>query len=201
MLLTLALTPPEEVLDDVEAVLDRTAPPDGELARVDRSALFLPFFGLGNVGTAAARDLGALLADGLARHPARPAVHLGGSWALEEPGDPTVAIRLDGDVGGVLDLARVLPAIVQDQGFFVDRRAFAPRLTLGAVTATTTLGWLERLVGALDRHATPTWEVAQVDLVRRRWGAPSGGPGATWELVDSVPLAGDPVRRPARSGS
>ena len=49
MHVTVAIIPPEHVLDDVEAALARTPAPPGEFDLVPRGSLMIPVFSLGNV--------------------------------------------------------------------------------------------------------------------------------------------------------
>jgi 2'-5' RNA ligase len=184
MLLSVALMPPDHVLDDVEAMLARTPAPPGEFSWVGRSALMIPVFGLGNITRVEVSAIATYLSDELVDPEPAPRVRFSGAWALEEEGDPTVALPLVGEVDRVRALARNLQVLVADHGFFVDRRKFVPRLTLGAVTPTTTLPFLERLVGALAEHATPIWSVDSVALVRRRFD--DDAETEIWEVVETV---------------
>ncbi len=188
MLLSVALMPPDHVLDDVEAMLARTPTPPGEFAWVHRSSLTLPVFGLGNITRPEVSAVAAYLSHELNDPDPPPRVRFAGVWALEGEGDPTVALPLVGEVDRVAALARTLQTLAADQGFFVDRRKFVPRLTLGSVTPTTSLPFLERLVASLEEHATPVWSVDTVSLVRRRYEGDEAA--ESWEVIETVSITG-----------
>jgi 2'-5' RNA ligase len=190
MLLSVALTPPDHVLDDIEALLARTPAPRGEFSFVHRSALILPVFGLGNITRPQVRAVAAHLSAELDHADPPAKVRFAGAWALEDDGDPTVGLPLVGDVERIHELARTLQVLVADQGFYVDRRTFVARMTLGSVTPTTTLRYLERLVASLEAHATPVWPVESVALVRRRFG--DDVETEVWEVVETVSLTSGP---------
>ena len=137
---------------------------------------------LGNVTRPQAGEIADLLRDGIEETGPPPEVGLRGVWALEDEGDPTVALPLVGDVDRLDQLARSLPALVARHGFFVDRRRWAPRLTLGSVTATTSLPFLERLVDDLTGHTSQTWPVDSIALARRRFDSAS----EAWEVIETV---------------
>lgn len=187
MQLFVALRPPDHVVDGVVAALARVPAPPGELDLLPRSALMLPVFGLGNITRPEASSLTAFLRGELVSSEPAPHVGFRGVWALEEEGDPTVALRLVGEVDPVLALAAHLQVLVAEHGFFVDRRRFVPRMTVGSVTRSTSLPYLERLVGELGEHTSPLWPVSAVDLVRPRWD--SDAQVTQWEHVRSIPTA------------
>jgi len=177
-----AIIPPSHVLDDVEARLGRIPTPPGEFERAPRAALLIPVMILGNVTRPQAGEIADLLGDGIEETGPPPEVGLRGVWALEDEGDPTVALPLVGDVDRLDQLARSLPALVARHGFFVDRRRWAPRLTLGSVTATTSLPFLERLVDDLAGHTSQTWPVDSIALARRLFDSAS----EAWEVIETV---------------
>ena len=105
MHVTVAIVPPEPVLDHVEAALARTPVPPGEFERVARGSLMIPVFSLGNVApdpeaSAVAQQFLHEELDEPGRRPP-PQVHLEGVWALEAEGDLTVGLPLAGDVARV----------------------------------------------------------------------------------------------------
>lgn len=177
-----AIVPPAHVLDDVEARLARVPAPPGEFDRAARGALLVPVMILGNVTRPQAGEIADLLRDGVEEDGPPPEVGLRGVWALEDEGDRTVALPLVGDVDRLDRLARGLPALVAKHGFFVDRRRWAPRLTLGSVTATTSLPFLERLVDDLAGYTSQTWPVDSIALARRRFDTAS----EAWEVIETV---------------
>ena len=183
MHVTVAIIPPDHVLDDVEAAVSRTPAPPGELDRAGRSALMLPVFSLGNVARPEVTAVAEFLRDTLDRSATPPQVRFAGVWALEAEGDPTVGLPLDGEVDRVDELVRTLWDLVTVRGFFVDRRGWAARLTVGSVTATTSLPFLERLVADLATYTSPSWPVSAISLVRQRFDTP--GPDGS-EVVEEV---------------
>lgn len=190
MRVVVAITPPEHVIDDVEAALARTPVPPGEFARVPAPALMMPMFSLGNVTRPEVSTVAASLTAELDRSRPPVTVGLSGVWALETEGDPTVGLPLIGEVDRIGELAGSLFALVARYGYFVDRRRWVPRLTIGSVTATTSLAFLERLVADLERYASPTWQVTSVALVRQRFDSAQA---STWDVLETVPTVLDPA--------
>jgi len=186
MHVSVAVVPPEHVLDDVEAALARTPVPAGELDRVPRGSLMIPVFSLGNVARPEATRVADLLRATLDSSPPPARVRFAGVWALEAQGDPSIALPLVGEADRLHDLARTLSTLVAQHGWYVDRRRWAPRMTVASVTATTSLPVLEHLVADLEGHEGPPWPVASVALVRPRLGADDPG---RWEVLDEVPTA------------
>jgi len=184
-----AVIPPSHVLDEVEAALARIPTPPGEFEWAPRAALLIPVMTLGNVTRPQAGKIADLLRDDIEHPGPPPEVGLRGVWALEDDGDPSVALPLVGDVARLDELARSLPALVAKHGFFVDRRRWAPRLTVGAVTATTTLPFLERLVADLTGHSSQTWSVDSIALARRRFDTAS----EAWEVIEQVRTSTGPA--------
>lgn len=189
MQLFVALTPPDHVIDDVESALARVPAPPGELDLVPRSALLIPVFGLGNITRVEATSLGHFLRDELVSAEPAPRVRFSGVWALEEEGDPTLALPLVGEVDRVKDLTNRLPVLVAEHGFFVDRRRFVTRMTIGSVTPSTSLKYLEKIVRELEQHASPVWSLSRVSLVRPRWD--SDAQVTEWEVVEHVSTVPD----------
>lgn len=186
MQVTVAIIPPRHVLDDVEAVLSRTPAPAGEFDRVARGALMIPVFSLGNVTRPDAVAVADLLRGGLDRSNPAPQVRLAGVWALESDGDPTIGLPLAGEVERLDDLTRDLWTLVASRGYFVDRRRWATRLTVGSVTETTSLPYLEQLVADLGGHTSAAWPVSSISFVRRRFDADDR---QAWDLIDEVPTS------------
>lgn len=184
-----AIIPPSHVLDEVEAALARIATPPGEFEWASRASLLIPVMTLGNVTRPQAGEIAALLRDDIEQPGPSPEVGLHGVWALEDDGDPSVALPLVGDVARLDQLARSLPALVAKHGFFVDRRRWAPRLSIGSVTATTTLPFLERLVADLTAHTSQTWSVDWIALARRRFDTAS----EAWEVIERIRTSTGPA--------
>ena len=190
MHVTVAIVPPLNVIDHVEAVLARTPVPDGELERVARGSLMIPVFSLGNVARPEASAVAEFLHTQLDRSRPAPLVRLEGVWALEDEGDRTVGIPLAGDVDRITEIARAMWDLVTVRGYFVDRRRWAPRLTIGSVTPTTSLPFLERLVADLGAQTSPTWPVSSIAFVRRRF---DGDEPDTWDVFEEVPTSVSPA--------
>lgn len=190
MRIVVAIVPPEHVINDVVAALGRTPAPPGELDRIGRGSLMIPVFTLGNVTRPEAGAVAELLRTELDRSRPPPQVRLAGVSALETEGDLTVGIPLAGEVDRVNELARSMWDLVTVRGYFVDRRRWAPRLTIGSITATTSLPFLERLVGDLTDRTYPTWSVSSIVFVRLRFDAPQPD---TWEVVEKVVTTVHPI--------
>jgi len=90
-------------------------------------------------------------------------------------------------------IARQAPTAVEGLGFFVDRRGFRPWMSVGNVTATTTLPFLTRLVEAVESYSGPEWEMTHLSVLRKNW-VKSDGPGRPFEVVDEVVFDGSPIR-------
>jgi 2'-5' RNA ligase len=187
---TVAIVPPEPVLDHVEAALARSPVPPGEFEPVARGSLMIPVFSLGNVTRPEASAVAEFLHAELDRSRPPPQVHFEGVLALEAEGDLTVGLPLAGDVDRVNELARSMWDLVMVRGYFVDRRRWAPRLTVGSVTASTSLPFLERLVADLGQHASPPWPVSSIVFVRRRF---DGDDPDTWDVVEEIPTSVAPA--------
>lgn len=191
MNLSVALMPPEHVLDDVDAALARTPVPAGEFERIPRHAMMIPLFGLGNISRPQARSLSEFLREELDDADPPPRVRFQGVWALEEEGDPTVGLPLVGEVERVSELVRKIPGLVAQHGLFVDRRRFVPRLTIGSVTPSTTLTFLEKLVADLEGHSSPIWPVSSVSLITPRFD--DDAETGSWEVVENIPTGSEPA--------
>ena len=190
MRVIVAITVPDHVIDDVDAVLARTPVPRGEFDRVERASLMLPVFWLGNLSRPEVASVGEMLRAEV-DHSGPPArVRFSGVWALETEGNPTVGLPLVGDAEQVSDVARTLATLVSRLGYFVDRRRWAPRLTIGSVTATTSLPFLERLVADLETYTSPAWSVTSVELMRQQFD--ESQPGG-WQVLESIPTATIPA--------
>jgi 2'-5' RNA ligase len=184
VLVTVAIIPPKHVIDHVEAAMARTPVPPGEFNLVARGALMIPVLSLGNVARPEVGPVADFISDQLDRSRPPAQVKFAGVWALEPEGDPTVGLPLAGEVDQVGALVRSLWDLVSMRGYFVDRRSWAPRLTLGSVTATTSLPFLEHLVADLDTYASPVWTVSSVAFVRPRFDATMSAP---LEVLTEVP--------------
>lgn len=183
MILSLALVPPTEVGDAVAEILARTPCAPEDFTMLHRSELIVRIVGLGNVTVPEVPAIADTIRTGMTRLPRPLRLHLDGAWALENAKDTSVGLRFQGDVDGLRDLARAIPEAVQARGFYVDRREFLPRLSVGRVTATTELAFLERLVENLSQYRSPTWEVHTVEVMKRSY---HGDNTRGFEVVESV---------------
>jgi 2'-5' RNA ligase len=144
----------------------------------------LPIAGFGNVTSADAIRLADALQTAAAGTPG-VTVRLAGGTALEFSEDRNVWARLAGDVDGLRSMARGVTQVVEQHGFFVDRRRFRPMLCVGSVTAATTAPFLESVVAALDAFSGEPWVVDQIWLLKAFYGNDS----TDFQVVDRFPLA------------
>ena len=144
----------------------------------------LPIAGFGNVTAADAVRLAAALQTAAAGTPGAT-VRIAGGTALEFTDDHNVWARLEGEVDALKSMARDVTQVVEQHGFFVDRRRFRPLLRVATVTAATTGPFLETVVAALDDFSGEPWAVDQVWLLKAFYG----GNATECEVVDQFPLA------------
>ena len=174
-----AVVPPDDVLDAVEAVLDDVALPDGA-RRTERSKLHLTVRFLGNAvrfGAVAELLRGLDLGGGR--------VQLGGAGAFSR------AYRGDVLWIGVVKGADVLDALHAsiEAGYDPNRPAderpppFHPHLTVARCRAPVDLRRSVRALG--KREVGPAWDVDEVVLVQSHLG---NGP-AVYEEQARIPLA------------
>lgn len=194
MHVSLAILPPEEIRAELAALVSGVQGVDTEMDPVRAGSIRLRLFGLGNLTRPDVDALCENLARQIAEIGVRPRIRLAGVWALEDPADPSVALHVDGDVDGVVTLFQALPRLVMDHGFYVDRRLFAPRVTVARVTDGTSLTVLQRLVETLEGYRSPEWEVSAVDVVTPARRDESGG----FETVHSLATAFGPGDGAAR---
>jgi len=148
------------------------------------TGMSLPIAGFGNVTSADAIRLGDAL-QAAAAGTSGATVRIAGGTALEFSEDRNVWARLEGDVDGLRSMARNVTQVVEQHGFFVDRRRFRPMLCVGTVTAATTAPFLEAVVAALEGFSGESWVVDHVWLLKAFYGDQSKG----FEVVDRFPLA------------
>ena len=208
MYLFAAIVPPRHVVDEVREVVAAVRPPGAqeeapkrgllsrrrdpqtdpsfttdELSFVTAEQMYLPVTGFGNVTLGDSVQLAKSLRAEAAGWP-RPTVHVQGATALEFKGDESVWAKLAGDVDELMTIGRGVPQVVQRLGFFVDRRAFRPWLSVATITDTTTAPYLEAVVGALDGYSSAPWTVEHLSLMRR---LPDVGPDA-FEETEQMPF-------------
>ncbi len=183
MHVSVAVVPPEDVVEEVVAAMAAVPGAAHELDLVGARSLRLPVIGLGNLTRPDATALCEALAAHVANLRRSATIGFAGVWALEEADDPTVALRVVGDVDDVTRIATALPPLVASHGFYVDRRRFVPRMTVARVTPSTTLPVLEALVEILEGYRSRLWEVASVEVVH----LVHGGDGSGVALLASLP--------------
>jgi len=183
-----ALVPPAPVLNELAELVRAVGGDTDELEPVPVGSLHLLITSFGNVaqGDAVALET-ALRGVGARWEPMQ--LRFAGAAALEWPGDDSVWATTEGDVERLADLARAVPASVQRLGFLLDRRTFRTWVRVGRITATTTEGYLERLVGRLEDYRGPAWLAEDLILLRERYAAV--GPGAHYEPYRRFPLSGE----------
>ncbi len=144
----------------------------------------IPVAAFGNVTAGDATRVAAALKAAAAGSPGA-VVHIAGGMALEVPGDRNVWARLEGDLDALRSMARGVTQIVEQHGFFVDRRLFQPLLCVATVTNATTAPCLEATVAALDAFSGEPWTVDHVWLMRMFYDSGKSGSAE----VDRFPLA------------
>ncbi len=186
MRLYCALVPPRDVADEVAALVRAVAPGTSELDPVPAEEMSVPLSYFGNVALADARALLSALTREAGTWPA-PKLHLAGAAALEWRGDQSVWSKLAGEVDDLGGIARGVAGVVRHLGFFVDRRAFRPMLSVGTITDDTTAPYLERLVAALEAYECRPWQLEQLEVLR---GLPvkEDGSGGGFEPFEQVSL-------------
>lgn len=167
MRLYAGLTPPQRMLDDLDAVVRSAAGDASEIELVPVHGLHVQVARFGNVALSDAVALGNALTIEAA-HWAPLELRFAGGTALEWPGDDSVWAKLDGDVEQLVAMASTVSLVVQRLGFFVDRRKFRAWLGVGHITSSTTSESLQRLVDSLEAYRGPTWTLREIFLFRGR---------------------------------
>ncbi|QKE82749.1 hypothetical protein [Arthrobacter sp. NEB 688] len=167
MQLSVAVLPPDHVREAVTGIVARVPGAAQQLELTHAGAFRLRIIGLGNLTVPDARRLHEALYWPTRRFGLKARIRLSGVWALEDETDPSIALKVQGDVEHLAHIARNLPPLVADHAFYVDRRLFVPRLTVAKVTDATTVPVLEQVVEALGRYESPEWEVSSVQLLSR----------------------------------
>jgi hypothetical protein len=157
---------------------DEVAPPPSApmLEHVPSGRMQLPITGFGNVTTADAERLVNAIETAADGWPA-PQVWFSGGTALDFPGDWSVWAKLGGDLDALGEVARGVIASVEALGFYVDRRAFRPMVSVATVTPATTGPFLQQVVDSLDDFRGESW-IADVVLQKESFV------GETAEWVD-----------------
>jgi hypothetical protein len=140
------------------------APAAAMLEHVPIGDMRLPITGFGNLTTTDAHRVADEIRTAAAAW-AAPTVLFAGGTALDFPGDWSVWAKLDGDVDALAAVARGVVQTVERLGFFVDRRAYRPMLSVATVTPATTGPYLQSVVDALDAFRGEDW-TADIALTR-----------------------------------
>jgi 2'-5' RNA ligase len=154
------------------------------LELVAPEAMALPVAGFGNVTSGDAVRLTAALKTAAAGS-SGATVRIAGGTALEFPEDRNVWARLEGDLDALKAMAREVTQVVEQLGFFVDRRRFRPMLCVATVTDATTAPALEAAVEALEAFSGEPWSVDHVWLMKAFYDSAQTGSAE----VDRFPLA------------
>lgn len=182
MRLFVALTPPDDVVDDLLAgtVELREMAPRLRWTPPQQWHLTLAF--LGEVDGSVLEALTGRLARAARRHPP-PALWLGGGGRF---GQRVLWTRVHGDRHGLRRLAESARAAARRSGVPTEQRPYRPHLTLARAGAGADLRPLvERLAGYEGRG----WVADRLHLVRSRLGAGQGG-YALHEPIAGWPLGG-----------
>jgi RNA 2',3'-cyclic 3'-phosphodiesterase len=182
MRLFVAVTPPQEVVDELWTATagPRSARPDLRWTRPEHWHLTLAF--LGEVNDRARLDLAARLARAAARHPPlQLALYGAGRF-----GDRVLWTRVTGDVQPLQRLAATVRAAARRARLTIEDRPYRPHLTLARAREHADL---KPVVAALAGFAGRGWTADELHLVRSHLGA---GPDRTprHEVLESWPLTG-----------
>jgi 2'-5' RNA ligase len=182
MRLFVAVTPPQEALDELSSATAamRSAHPELRWTRPDQWHLTLAF--LGGVDDQARSDLSTRLGRAAIQHPAmKLALHGAGRF-----GDRVLWTRVAGDVVALRGLAASVRAVARRARVDVEDRPYRPHLTLARGREGADL---RPVVDALAGFAGRTWTADQLHLVRSHLGA---GPERTsrYEISASWTLTG-----------
>jgi 2'-5' RNA ligase len=121
----------------------------------------------GNLTNADASRLSARLATELGQvEPLELRFSRGG--ALEEAGDDTVWVGIEGDKDELRALALKIAEAGRREGFLVDRRWYKPRARLAAINDTTTAAGLETTVARLTAYEGQPWVTTTIQLIEPR---------------------------------
>jgi 2'-5' RNA ligase len=160
-------------------------PPTGPmLDLLPTAAMHLPIAKFGNL----ALTDSVRLADELERRAAQwptPRLRLAGGVALEPAGDPSVRVKLAGDLEALSELMKGVARAAQALHLFVDRRMFRPEVELGMVNDRTTPAYLEALLADLDGFESNAWWQSTIALLIPAEAA-SGGP--PYKVHREIPL-------------
>jgi len=192
--LFVAVVPPAEVLDELEAMVAPLRPGWPALRWTGMPAWHLTLAFLGEVGDGPAAALGPRLERAAGRHPSLP-LSLAGGGAFPGPARARVLwTGLRGDHRALQALARSVAAGARRAGAPPpdEGRRFRPHVTLARCREPADL---TALVGELSAYAGAPWTAAEIHLIRSNPGAPGAPPD--YETVARWPLR--PPAEPDRS--
>lgn len=141
-----------------------------QLDLVPLEEMSIPVAGFGKVTSGDHLRLAAALRR-VADQTPRPTLRLAGATALEFEGDRHVWLRVAGGTDVLSSAMRELTTVVEQLGFYVDRRKFRPLLAVATVTSTATADYLQEVVDSLDKFSGRSWELDHVHLMRLTYGA------------------------------
>jgi RNA 2',3'-cyclic 3'-phosphodiesterase len=186
MRLFIALWPPPEAIDELDAALVgvRSLGPDLRWAPSRQWHLTLTF--LGDVVDERRPELAGRLARAATRHaPLRLAFAGGGRF-----GKRVLFTKVSGDREPLRHLAASTTAAARRAGLAVDDRPYRPHLTLARSRRDVDL---RPLATALGSFRGTDWTATQLHLVQSRLGQ-GASRTAVYETVDAWPLAGRAAR-------
>ncbi|HEY6737531.1 MAG TPA: RNA 2',3'-cyclic phosphodiesterase [Actinopolymorphaceae bacterium] len=193
MRLFVALTPPAEVLDDIDEAVRALA----DLADVDecyrwtvRSQWHITLAFLGQVDEEMLPDLRRRLARAAARHPAMALRVAGGGGFGSVRRARVLWAGVTGDVGPLRGLARSVAAAARRSGVELDERTrFRPHVTLARLHEPIDV---RAAVDVLDAARGRLWEAREIALVESRLGQGEDR-RSLYDTIATWPLGG---RRP-----
>ena len=192
MRLFVAVVPPAEVLDELEALVAPLRPGWPALRWTGMPAWHLTLAFLGEVGDDRAAALAPRLERAAGRHPSLP-LSLAGGGAFPGPARARVLwAGIRGDHRALEALARSAAAGARRAGAPPpdEGRRFRPHLTLARCREPADL---RALVGELSGYAGAPWAAAEIQLIRSSQGGPGAPPD--YQAVGRWPLR--PPRDPS----
>jgi RNA 2',3'-cyclic 3'-phosphodiesterase len=183
MRLFVAVTPPQPVLDELEATVAPLRPAWPGLRWTGQDAWHLTLAFLGEVSEAAAAALGPRLDRAAHRHPAL-SLSFGPGGAFPSPARARVVwAGIEGDREALKGLARSVAAGARRAGAAPpdEGRQFRPHLTLARCRQPADV---RPLVASLADYSGPPWTAADIHLIRSflNEGPPRYETAGTWPL-------------------
>lgn len=182
--LSAAMIPPQSAVDELAALVRSVSDDERQFEAVPAGWMHLPVTRFGNVTSGEVSRIVEALRQAAAEW-TPPRLRFAGAVALEWPGGEEMRAALSGDVDGLTAIARQVPTAVEKLGLFVDRRGFRPWVSVGRVTATTTLPFLTRVVETVGAYSGPEWWMTHLSVVRKSW-VKADGMACPFEVIDDV---------------